>query len=308
MRNPERRLICEAQTITPEWYAMIVPALEAADNQVYGHGGHGTWHAVQQEFVTSIGIPHGSTVLDVGTGAGGTAIEAARVVGPSGHVTGIDNASALIEIARDKARRSHISNVLFEVMDLGDLRFSDNSFDCVLSHFALNGSFPPGIGAQEAYRVLRPGGELTFTIIGDTIRGGEFFRIVDTILARFRPKELSARLSRIQEALAVAPNGFFPYGPLAEPADLRKVMRFLSSLGFENLQAVLRYFNLEIPSVEALLTLCAPTRIELREMSNDEIASYEQAAAAALEPFFEEGNVVMQYEVMRVSARKSSTP
>jgi ubiquinone/menaquinone biosynthesis C-methylase UbiE len=303
MRGAQKAMdIREALTVTPEWYGMIT---WDAYTQAYGHG---TWHAVQQDFVTRIGIPLGSTVLDVGTGAGGTAIEAARVVGPSGHVTGIDNAIALVEIARDEARRSDIGNVLFEVMDLGDLRFPDSSFDCVLSHFALNGSFPPGVGAREAYRVLRPGGELTFTMFGAEPRGSELFQLLDRILARFHPAELSACLSRVKNALTVAPYGFFQYGPLAEPADIHEVMRFLGGLGFENLQAVVRHFSLDIPSVESLLTLYAPLQIELREMSNDEVARYEQAAAVALEPFFQDGGAVpqYQYEVMYFSARKSS--
>jgi SAM-dependent methyltransferase len=150
MGSPQATMdIREALTVTPEWYGMIT---WDAHTQAYGHG---VWRAMQKDFVTRIDVPLGSKVLDVGTGTGGTAIEAARVVGPSGHVTGIDNATALVEIARDETRRSDIGNVLFEVMDLGDLRFPDSSFDCVLSHFALNGSFPPGVGAREAYRVLR---------------------------------------------------------------------------------------------------------------------------------------------------------
>lgn len=293
--------ISEALTVTPEWYGTTWDARTKA----YGDG---AWRAVQRGFVTRAGIPPGSTVLDVGTGTGGTAIEAARVVGPSGRVTGIDNAAALIEIARDEAQRSAVGNMLFEVMDLGDLQFPADSFDWVLSHFAINGSFPPGIGAREAYRVLRSGGVLTFVMFGITARGGELFQILDTILARYRPAQPSDFLARLQQALAVAPHGFFPYGPLAEPADLRQVMRFLAALGFEDLHAEVRHIKTDIPSIESLLALFAPRRIELREIGPADVASYHRAAAAALAPFFADGGAVLDNEVMCFSARKSSTP
>jgi hypothetical protein len=85
-------------------------------------------------------------------------------------------------------------------------------------------------------------------------------------------------------------------------------MPFLGGFGFENIQTVVRYPSMDIPSVESMLALFAPLRIELRQMSNDEVTRYKQAAAVALEPFFQDGGAVLQREVMCFSARKPSTP
>ena len=109
----------------------------------------------------------GESVLDVGCGTGTLAIAAARRVGETGSVTGVDPSPELLARAGKKARRAHMP-VTFETAGGESLPFPDASFDVVLSslvfhhlpHAALRSS------ALEMRRVLKPGGRLLVVDIG----------------------------------------------------------------------------------------------------------------------------------------------
>jgi ubiquinone/menaquinone biosynthesis C-methylase UbiE len=105
-------------------------------------------------------IPPGATVLDVATGTGKAALEAARVVGPGGRVVGVDLSAGMLARARRKAGDLPVE---FHQMDAEALAFRDHSFDVVLSGFGV--FFPPDIlrGVREMHRVLRPGGRIAFS-------------------------------------------------------------------------------------------------------------------------------------------------
>ena len=112
-------------------------------------------------------IATGEAVLDVGCGTGTLAIAAARRVGATGAVTGVDPSAELLARARKKARRAHVA-VTLETAGGESLPFPDGSFDVVLSslvfhhlsHAALRSS------ALEMRRVLKPGGRLLIVDIG----------------------------------------------------------------------------------------------------------------------------------------------
>jgi len=97
-------------------------------------------------------------ILDVGTGTGLLALQAARFVS-GGRVVGVDHSAGMIEQARTKARQLGFHEaVMFCQSDAEQLEFSDKSFDVVFSLYALF-HFPNPLKALgEMYRVLRPGG------------------------------------------------------------------------------------------------------------------------------------------------------
>jgi SAM-dependent methyltransferase len=103
----------------------------------------------------------GEVALDVGCGSGTLAMEAARYVGKTGRVTGIDPGVKQIARASSKAARYNVP-VDFQVGVIEHLDFPDQSFDVVLSTLMMH-HLPASLkrqGLAEVARVLKPGGRL----------------------------------------------------------------------------------------------------------------------------------------------------
>ena len=83
------------------------------------------------------GIHSGQKILDIATGTGLVAIEAAKIVGSSGQVVGVDISTGLLKVAQQKISAAGISNIELVVADAENLDFPDNSFDRVLCCSAL---------------------------------------------------------------------------------------------------------------------------------------------------------------------------
>jgi ubiquinone/menaquinone biosynthesis C-methylase UbiE len=118
-------------------------------------------------------IAPGEAVLDVGCGTGGLAIAAARAVGPSGSVVGIDPSPEMVGRARAKARRAG-SAATFRTAAVEALPFPDASFDVVTFSLVLH-QLPSDAfhrGMVEARRVLRPGGRLLAVDMGGPQQDG----------------------------------------------------------------------------------------------------------------------------------------
>ena len=102
----------------------------------------------------------GETVVDLGSGAGMDSFLAARQVGPTGRVIGVDMTPAMIEKARENARKTGLTNVEFREGHIEDLPLEDASVDAILSNCVINLSPDKERVYREAYRVLRPGGRI----------------------------------------------------------------------------------------------------------------------------------------------------
>src|SRR6516164_2902240 len=79
---------------------------------------------IARKLVTLANLQPGATVLDVGTGTGVVALEAASRVGPGGHVIGIDLSGGMLAVAREHAKRGGGTSE-FRVMDAENLAFAD---------------------------------------------------------------------------------------------------------------------------------------------------------------------------------------
>lgn len=136
----------------------------AADH--YERPALGFWDRWGAATVSRLALAPGSAVLDVCCGAGGSAIPAARVVGTSGRVLGVDLAVPLLELARARAARERLTNVEFRPGDATRTQLPSASFDAVVCVFGVFFAHDMPAFMAEMWRLLRPGGSLAITTWG----------------------------------------------------------------------------------------------------------------------------------------------
>lgn len=217
------------------------------------------------------GIAPGLSVLDLGSGTGYPALLAAKEVGPTGHVTGVDFSGEMLDAARRKAEALGLGNIKFKECDVTDLPFEDSSFDAVTSRFCL--MFLPDLAKtlSEVFRVLKPGGRFSAAVWADVNRN----------------PYISDPMKILREYVEMPPPDRSKPGifSLAEPGALREKMRLAKFAELSEKEIpVYRTASSGIECVNILKEMAAPmkkmfaalTPVQGREAEDKMVASAEK--------------------------------
>lgn len=110
-------------------------------------------------------LAEGETVLDLGSGGGIDVLLAARRVGPTGFVYGLDMTDEMLALARRNQAEAGVHNVEFLRGYIEDIPLADATVDVVVSNCVINLSADKPRVLSEMFRVLRPGGRVGVTDI-----------------------------------------------------------------------------------------------------------------------------------------------
>ena len=129
----------------------------------------GEWHPrIAHRLVESAQLQIGKQVLDIATGTGMVAIEAAQILGEQGRVIGIDISTGMIDIARQKAEALGLQNIEFQLADGEALEFPANTFDYIFCSSALIWMSDLRGALRHWYQLLKPGGKIAFHAFAET--------------------------------------------------------------------------------------------------------------------------------------------
>ncbi len=174
------------------------------------------WHEYGRRTVERLALAPGERVLDLCCGTGASALPAARAVGPSGAVLGVDLTPSLIAQACARAAAEGLTQARFEVADVATLTMAPASFDAVLSVFGLFFVDDMAGLLRKAWAWLAPGGRLAITVWGEVVLAPgeplfwEAVRREDASLAHISPADRLTTPAALREVFAEA--------GLAEPA------------------------------------------------------------------------------------------
>lgn len=192
---------------TPDDIKERVSAAYNSAADYYDHAANSFWDRFGRRTIDRLEMPAGSSVLDLCSGSGASALPAALAVGPTGHVIAVDLAVELIGLGQSKAKHLGLTNIDFRVGDILELDETQASFDFVVCVFGI--FFVPDMAAalRQMWSFVRGGGTLAVTTWGAGL---------------FEPVN-SAFWNAVQQVRPELFKSFNPWDRLGEPLLLRQL-------------------------------------------------------------------------------------
>lgn len=119
---------------------------------------------VVQAMITSARLSDGENVLDLGTGTGAVAQQAASIVGPGGRVLAVDISPEMVALARQRATQGGLHNMAVREGRAESIPAEDGSFDVVLASLSMMYVIDREEAARQIARVLKPGGRFVASV------------------------------------------------------------------------------------------------------------------------------------------------
>jgi arsenite methyltransferase len=160
----------------------------------------------------------GETVVDLGSGGGFDCFLAAKEVGETGKVIGVDMTPDMVSKARQNAEKIGTTNVEFRLGEIEHLPIADNSADIIMSNCVINLSPDKRSVYRDAYRVLKPGGRLA---------------ISDVVATAPVPKEVQQDLALLSECVGGA-------------ALIEDIEAMLEDVGFNDIKIIPKHESREL--------------------------------------------------------------
>jgi ubiquinone/menaquinone biosynthesis C-methylase UbiE len=238
-------------------------------------------------------IRSGERVLDVGCGSGSTTFAFAKVVGPSGHVTGIDISEPMLARAREVMPVG--SPVEFALADATIYPFTPESFDLLASRFGVMFFADPALSFTNLRKGMRRTGRLAFACWREA-RENPFFMV-----------PLQAVYRHVPKMPQVGPED---PGPFAFASEAR-VKRILNAAGFSEVAMEPVDLALDIAigggldaAVKSSLEV-GPAARALTDHPPEIVAAAAQSIREALAPLAEGQTVPIDAAIWIVTARAS---
>ena len=254
-----------------------------------------------EALVSRAGLRPHATVLDVSTGTGLTALLAAKAMGGTGLVVGIDLSDGALAVSQTKAARAGLRNVRLELMDSRNIVYRQGAFDAALCSFGI-----PAVGHaqvfREVHRVLKDGA--TFHALGWGPRSPEAgWDAFEEAVAAHRTPTPSRALAGLREAADLVATS----GDAAATRDPHAVTAKLREAGFSEVAVEPREEVVAFGALEDLTSYHAsfgPTEREIAEMGEAERAEFRRALEARLAAYRHDNGVRLRWSTVRYAATK----
>ena len=231
-------------------------------------------------------LTRGERVLDIATGTGWVAVEAGKLAGPTGHVTGIDISPAMIELAGAKVAAAGLNNVDLTLGDAERPNVPEGSFDAILCASGL--FFVPDMAAalRSWLALAKPGGRVIFSSFGSSFQQ-PLVRLQIAGLVRYGLPPLQG------------------FDRLFDPATSEALLR---ETGWQDLRVHTEQLGYFHPTIEEYWTETWHSAMGtvLRRLPEDRLAGFREEHLAEVAPLITDEGLWMDIPVNFAQARRAT--